>query len=184
MHRITKLSLAAALALASVAWLTGCGKGPSSPGANEFRDPQFVRVVPRPGTLESGPTGPASGSAEIQGELGGRVNVGRFAVTVPPGAFKGLASVSITVPDQMVLQCALDIAPVTANSFSPSVVLEIDYAGTDVTDPSALMNLWYDEMAGTWRQLPGTQVDTERMLVSAPLSHFSLYGIVEGKAGW
>lgn len=174
-----------ALTLLAAGALAGCSALPSSPGSNAIRDPDFVRVASQPaGTLSLAATGPTSSSKNIDGNKGGSLTVGRFTVQVPPGAYKGPATITITVPDQNLLVCDLGISPAAANNFAVPVTLTNDYQNTNVTDSSQLLELWYDAAARVWRVVPGYTVDTAKKTVSAPLSHFSDYGVYQGKAGW
>ncbi len=172
-------------ALLGNALLGGCSSVPLGPGTNAIVNPEFIRVAaPPPGAFGSLPSGPISGSNKIDGTKGGKLTVGRFAVTVPAGAYAGPATLTILVPDQAVLLCDLSITPAAANSFKVPVKFTTDFSGTNVTDPTTLIEIWYDASAGVWRQVPGTQVDTAKLTVAVPLSHFSDYGTVDGKAGW
>lgn len=113
----------------------------------------------------------------VNGATGGVARVGRFTVRVPEGAWDGLATVTIRVPDPNVAQCDLEISGV-ANSFSRPVTLEIDTRGTNATDPGMV---WFDPGTGKWYLLAG---ESSADRVTSSLRHFSKYGAVGGKAGW
>jgi hypothetical protein len=178
-------------ALAGLAALLGCGRAPTEPSASlprTYANPQFVRVPgPPPGALSSGPADPsASGGADIDGQLGGVLTVGRFAVVVPPGAFDMVARVTITVPDTTVMMCQLGISPPEANDFQVPVTLGSDCGNIPGIDPGTLATLWYDPARAAWVELPRANGLTGAV-VQTPLSHFSEYGVVDpntGKSGW
>jgi hypothetical protein len=137
-------------------------------------------VVPAPAG-----SGPLNGSAKISRDKGGIVTVGRFMLLIPPHALNQDATIGISVRDQSVLQCDLSISPAAANGFSIPVTLSSDYTGGNVVDPSSLIEVWFDPSAGLWREVPGSSVDAANAKISAPLSHFSSYGVANGgKAGW
>lgn len=189
-HR--KTVLRGALALVGAGWLAGCASLPSQPGSNEILDPEFVRVdaaaagvFGSKGSGGSGSSTSASQTQKIDGAKGGTVGCGRFKLLIPPGAFKGSATIKMVIPDLSVLVCDLAISPASANNFLVPVTLAADCSNTSVTDPSTLVQAWFDEAAGVWREVPGSTVDTTTLIVSAPLNHFSTYGVVtETKAGW
>ncbi|MEO5988064.1 MAG: hypothetical protein ABIU54_02645 [Candidatus Eisenbacteria bacterium] len=178
-------SLGAAAALAGFI-LAGCSGAPSSPMGNGISDPEFVHSaqVPEGAFGNTGDKSGLSGSKSIDGAAGGEISVGRFNLTFSKGAFQGKATVSITVPDTSVVSCQLSIDPPSANNFAAPVILRSDCSGTNVVVPSRLMQIWLDESSGVWRQVPGSTPDVANVDVNTPLTHFSLYGILEGKAGW
>ena len=127
--------------------------------------------------------GPTSGSKLINGLLGGTLQVGRFTLVVPPLAFSGSATIRINVPDASQMKVELNISPASANHFRLPVVLSSNVAGADTPLISKLETVWFDELAGVWRPVPGSAVNVTGLTVYAPLYHFSTYG-VQGKAGW
>jgi hypothetical protein len=130
-------------------------------------------------------SGPLNGSAQISADKGGVVTVGRFTLNIPPHALRQNATIGISVSDQSILQCDLSISPASANGFSIPVTLSSDFSGGNVVDPTALVEVWFDSAAGVWREVPGSGVDVANAKVTAPLSHFSSYGVANGgKAGW
>lgn len=158
-------------------WVAGGATGGGGSNYTGNLSPSFV-VVP-----VASSTGPLNGYAQISGDKGGTLTVGRFTLQVPAHAFSGTATVGIQVPDQAVLQCNLSISPAGANAFAVPVTLTSDYSGGNVVDPNTLVEVWFDGSAGLWRQVPGSSVDTTQQVVHAPLSHFSSYGVAS-KAGW
>jgi hypothetical protein len=117
----------------------------------------------------------------IDGTVGGVLELSVFRLDVPAGAFDGPATITISMADPMIYQCDLQIDPPAANHFLVPVVL----TATMPTRTDALVDhfLWHDLDANVWRVIP-TVRDVNTVTVASPLSHFSAYGIVEGKAGW
>jgi len=186
MHRILRSTLLTALTLAGAVWLAGCSSAPMGPGSNEVKNPVFLTAAPpAAGTFSAGAaTSGLSGSAAIDGALGGSLQVGRFSLTVPAGAYQGMATVTINVPDATIVRCQLGITPMSANQFTIPVVMRSDCTGTDALSAASLCEIWYDAAADVWRQVPGSTPDIVNFDVIAPLTHFSEYGVIEGKAGW
>lgn len=140
-----------------------------------LEEPKLVDVPALPG--------PTSGSKLINGLLGGTLQVGRFTLVVPPLAFSGSATISINVPDASQMKVELNIFPASANHFRLPVVLSSNVSGAVLPLISELETVWFDELAGVWRPVPGSAVNVAGLTVYAPLYHFSTYG-VQGKAGW
>ncbi len=178
-------------ALAGAAVVAGCGRQPLAPlpaASGAYVNPTFARVDDtKSGSLAMSSTGPVTGSGDVDGDTGGEVCVGRFRVIVPAGAFEGLATITVTVPDPDVVSCELGISPPEANGFAVPVTLVADCQGVTNVDLANCGTLWFDESAGVWRTVAGTAVDLGDHKVSAQLPHFSIYGIcdlLEGRAGW
>jgi hypothetical protein len=181
-----------ALATISLVAIVGCGRAPSAPNVasgppDTYTSPVFVQV-PRAGDATGAvPTGIQSGEAPIDGAIGGEIQVGRFTVVVPAGAFVGTATIHVTVPDPNVVACELEISPASANGFTLPVDLRANCAGATNVDLAQCGTLWYDEANGVWRTVSGTAVDLEAQTVTASLWHFSTYGVADllsGKASW
>lgn len=190
MHRKLRLLHATAVVAGALA-LAGCSRGTLGPGSNVIQDPMFLTDRSGPGlTSDPGSVEPLAGSAVIDGSQGGQLKVGRFTLTVPAGAFKGPATISIRVPNPTQVRCQLEITPASANQFDVPVILRTDCSGTNGLDPALLTEIWFDETSGVWRQVPGSRPDIVEFDVIAPLTHFSDYGVIElldsvdGKAGW
>jgi hypothetical protein len=128
--------------------------------------------------------GPTEGSVTIDGLLGGTLHVGRFTLVVPPAALRQRATITMRIPDPSTMRVELSISPASANNFLVPVTLMSNVAGTDVPLVSKLQTVWYDELKGVWRPVPGSAVNVAGLQVYAPLFHFSTYGINDGKAGW
>jgi hypothetical protein len=123
----------------------------------------------------------AQASALIDGSLGGSVRAGRFTVKVPPGAFSGTATVTVTMPDSALMLCDLSISPASANRFKVPVQLVADLSSANLTDASTFTMYWYDPTRLLWMSLL-SKSRTSGALVTTDLNHFSRYA--SGKAGW
>ena len=173
--------------LFALAALSGCGMSPASaPPNTAITNPTFVRIVQPPATAgrEAGRTSalsPLAASMVIDGSVGGVIELSVFRLQVPAGAFVGPATISINMADPTIYQCDLTIDPPAANHFLVPVVL----TATLPTRTDAMIDhfLWHDVDADVWRVIP-TVRDVNTVTVASPLSHFSAYGVVEGKAGW
>lgn len=169
--------------LALLAW--GCSmSAPTSPSRQVYSGtPSFVRVPGAgAGTFSSDSGLPDTSSAIIDGATGGTLSNGRFQLVIPPGAFTGTARLTLFVPDRTVVQCELGISPPEANRFARPVKLIADCnSGLNII-PARLETLWYDESRGLWVTVPGSVISGST--ITTPLAHFSIYGIVDSKAGW
>lgn len=116
---------------------------------------------------------------------------GRYELTFPVGAVERTTNVKLTQADPERL--LFELEPHGAQ-FAVSVVLSIDYSGTNADpdspsyDGSMPSLLWYDDARGAWVEVPGvSDVGEKRHIVA--LSHFSTYSLsgkvkVGGKGGW
>jgi hypothetical protein len=133
-------------------------------------------------------------TASIHGAAGGRLVCGNYVLTFPAGAFEGVGSVTMTLPDSTLMLCDLDVAPASLNAFLKPVDLALHTTGTDA-DLDSLQVYWWDEENSAWvdmgcqkstnleRVLEGELATTESTKgVKLPLTHFSRYAT--GKAGW
>lgn len=123
-------------------------------------------------------------SAVINGAEGGTVSAGRFTVTIPPGAYRGNATVTVTVPTPKSTVCQLDIFPRSANTFAAPVILTADCKDQNKDSLPDLVIATFDESSLSWKKVPGSQSDVFNAKVTAPLFHFSLYEIIDGRSGW
>jgi len=120
-------------------------------------------------------------SATIDGNTGGTLKAGRFTVRIPGGAFKGPATVTISMPDTTVMLCDLSITPQAANKFAKPAQLTADLSSPTMTDASGCTNYWYDPTRATWVNL-ASKSSCSGTRVTTNLDHFSTYA--SGKAGW
>ena len=191
MRRTAHRGLAAGFATALLA-LWGCSHSPTAPFTSPVSDaPAFLRVPA--GTAQPYSAGPGSGSSIssscIDGSKGGTVSNGRFQLCIPPGAFIGTGTISISVPDPAVMQCQLSISPAGLNGFLVPVQLIADYGsssgpGPGSPAPSDPALLWFDEVNQRWVRMPGSSVTSWNNTLTTPLPHFSSYGVIGNKAGW
>lgn len=184
--------------------LSGCSKSPLAPsglGSQSAGSSGFsvltispsgaVGFVPAPtgsalsGSLDpslSGTSGSGSSSSvgEIDGAKGGKLNCGRYSLTVPAGAFSGVATITMTLADSTVMLCDLQITPAELNDFQVPVQLSLETHELSV-DLSTIGIYWYDPAQLAWvNMLAGS--DPTSGTLTANLSHFSKYAA--GKAGW
>lgn len=172
----------------------GCSRIPTGPEAPAGSSAAARSAGSSRLTMSTEPDGPApapdptpvavSTSRTINGLLGGIVSAGRFTVVIPPLAIRGVATVTVSMPDTSELRCDLGIQPASANGFGVPVLLVAQCGG--LLDLGRLRDsriLWLNPATGQWVPVPGSQVDLAGLSVSAPLQHFSSYR-VGGKAGW
>jgi hypothetical protein len=122
-------------------------------------------------------------TVDLTGTVGAVLNNGRWKVTVPSGAVSGSASVSLSVADPLSPVCDLGILPSTKNHFDVPVTLTVACPGVSDLQLRNWTIFWYDPANKMWVPVPGAVVDLKTRTISAPLQHFSTYG-VGGKAGW
>jgi hypothetical protein len=196
--RVSGLAVLAAVGLL----LSGCGTSPLGPtgsqtGTASFAAPPIANFAAdgtvdyvdapcdstdeTPVALDLLPPTAVRGSARIDGSVGGAVRAGRFTVMVPPGAFAGPATITITMPDSALMLCELSISPASANHFKVPVQLVADLSSSRVTDASTFTMYWYDPTRILWKSLVAKS-RTSGALLMTDLEHFSKYA--SGKAGW
>lgn len=171
-------------AVAMLAW--SCSSLPTEPTpAPKNPTPTFVRVAAPP----SGAFGATSGSSTtaslaIDGAVGGSIDCGNFTVIIPAGAISGKATVTITVPDPAVMHCQLSVSPPVANTLAIPIRLVANCSTASNLSAWAMQTLRYDMAIDQWVIVPGSEVNTVDETITTPLSDFSEYGVVDGKAGW
>ncbi len=129
----------------------------------------------------------------VDGSLGAKMRCGRFYLMVPPGAFEGTGTITMSMPDSTVMVCDLDIFPRTLNAFNEPVHLALCVNDTDASTDTLSM-YWHDPDHDKWVDM-GCDKDLSQHpeMVGAPcplnprgitteLRHFSKYS--GGKAGW
>lgn len=161
-----------------LACLLAASPGIAGAGSESQASPSFLKV-PEPATVEA-----VNKSASIDGLKGGKLSLGRFTITVPAGAYRGAATVTLFVPDRKQLCCALGISPPSLNAFLKPVEMRVDFKNSNATDASQIDVMRFDPKLGLWVPVSGTAVQFEESATTTPLWHFSLYGVVQGKAGW
>ena len=154
-------------------------EGSPAPEANQIagRSADPSRLVPPPPQ-----PGATSNQARIQGNRGGVLVSGNFAVVIPPGAFSGMATITVTVPDPMQPMVELSIEPASKNNFDVPVTL---VASLPDVPTNVLMASGVSELltGGSWQPVAGVQADTQEMALRTPLQHFSTYRVEIATAG-
>lgn len=187
----------AALALIAVA-IAGCSALPTAPtvtindAAQPGASPAMTYVAdpaePVAPTPDVAPlpkvVNAVSVSKTINGLLGGSVRAGDFTVVVPPGAFLGTATITVTQPDENALRTDLDISPASKNHFLTPVLLIADCNGKLDRKLLQISYIsWFNPETEQWEKVPGCSVNLLNLTVQAPLWHFSSYR-VDSKASW
>jgi hypothetical protein len=189
--------IASAMAAGAAALvLAGCGEPPTAPAPPEpgsasgspsvlfvGADGSFSYVDATTDALLAGSRGGSAPSrsltttAKVDGGVGGKLSCGRFVVTVPPGAFSGTGTVSMTLADSALAVVDLSISPNALNRFAVPVQLSYDPRGLALVSPVTIF--WLDHTK--WVGLP-TRPQLGTGFPTADLQHFSKYSA--GKAGW
>jgi hypothetical protein len=191
----TQFALFAALIVA----MSGCGskesRSPLAPMDAHTQDQAFSALGGRTGPSSSGlvaqPPGPSSpqgksSAAPMDGSIGGELEVGRYRVIIPPGAFAGTRQVSL-VPSQDPGELRCEIRPQSLE-FQIPVLLQINVLDT-IADVSGVVIEWEDTNArrNPWVSVGGLY-DEGAHTVSALVAHGGNYRVpVEiraGRAGW
>lgn len=191
--------------------IAGCGDsmlGPAPPGGDtggtdpvgseplagpeiltiaEDQTVRFQRLASEPGeTSETGRS--IHVSAVVDGAKGGTLRCGRFLLSIPPGAFEGEGTVSMSMPDSTVMVVDLEISPAERNDFDEPVKLCLLTDGTSLEEDD-LQIYWWDPERDDWKALgcdkdlsDDTEVTGASEGLLTHLSHFSRYS--GGKAGW
>jgi len=183
--------VAAVLALAAMSTLVGCGQMATRPTVQKGTEGTTSQGVIQSLLTDGGP-GPAPATAQlitttedILGTVGGVVTAGKFSTVIPPLAFVGTASVTVTVPYPNSTTCELSITPGDKNNFLTPVTLVYDMSAYPPELVSKCSLQWWDPVQQRWLRVAGSTVDLNKMTVSAPLAHFSTYQVaVEGRASW
>jgi len=153
--------------------------------------PMLLSSTPIPSDYD--PTRAVVVTARVDGAVGGRVVCGRFVATVPAGAFAGVGTITMTLPDSTLMLCDLEVSPIELNGFAVPVDLALHTSGTSA-DLDSLDIYWWDPAKSSWTSM-GCQktvlepVLADEVLTAEPvtgvrlqLDHFSKYAA--GKAGW
>ena len=121
----------------------------------------------------------------VVGLLGGVVSVGDFTVVIPPLALTQTATVTVSQPDLAHPIVHLSISPATANHFLVPVSLVANVKRLDPALLSVATISYYNPATARWEAVPGVSLSLLNITLTAPLSHFSTYGVTAGgKAGW
>lgn len=112
---------------------------------------------------------------------------GRFTLVIPKGALRERATIRMAVGSGTATTITLDITPESANDFRIPLTLMADVKDAPPVASPTLGMLTFDPTVGKWKKVDGSRNDIVVKRVSAPLWHFSIYGVgdvVSGKAGW
>lgn len=113
----------------------------------------------------------------IDGAVGGEVSLGNWRVVIPAGAYVGVGTISVGIPDPTIRRCDLSISPASLNKFLVPVQLWCKFDSSLQAQTSYIY--WWNPFKCVWTVVPSTAVLSSRV---APLSHFSTYQ--GGRAGW
>lgn len=206
-----------AMAIVLVAF-SGCGNSPVGPapvGSGGGGDPNPVQMGPEvlvvhpdgttswtqlpPGGGNPAGTEPNATSSRLEvaelvdGSIGAKMRCGRFYLMVPPGAFQGTGTVTMSMPDSTVMVCDLEIFPKELNGFHEPVELALCVNDTDASTDTLSM-YWHDPDRNEWvdmgcdkdlsrhSEMVGEPFPVDARGITTQLRHFSKYS--GGKAGW
>ena len=170
----------------------GTGPQPDGPEILMITD-QSVRYVKLAaeqvdGTGAAGTSRAIHVSAVIDGDVGGRLRCGRFLLAVPPGAFEGEGTISMSMPDSTIMVVDLEIDPAELNDFKQDVKLCMLTDGTRLSSDD-LQIYWWNPKYSEWKAIQCDRDLTDDTSITGTtegllshLTHFSRYS--GGKAGW
>ncbi len=219
--RISKLIARWTVLLSVLAAFAGCGNSPvgpvqiSSGGGGGDPNPavmgpeilvvhpdgttSWTQLPPGGGSPAGSLTDPGATSSklavveQVDGSVGAKMRCGRFYLLIPPGAFDGRGSVTMSMEDSTVMVCDLEIYPAELNNFHEPVKLALSVNDTDAS-PDTLSIYWHDPDKDDWVDMvvdkdlsnnPETTAapcPVDMRGVMTELRHFSKYS--GGKAGW
>lgn len=116
----------------------------------------------------------------IQPAVGGKLEAGRYSMTVPPYALNTVAVYTMEFTEPGIVEVQLGPHGAVFNE-GRSVRLDIDLHGTDVGPDDDITLYWLDESTGQWVDVGGVWTP-QTMTLKAELDHFSTYR--PGRAGW
>jgi hypothetical protein len=168
MFRFNLYSRLAPVALASVL-AVGCSELPTQPVIDS--NPSGVQAL-----VPSSAAASVSASAKIKGQDGGTVSAGIFTVVIPPGAFPGQGTVTVSQPDPAQPVAVLSIFPIDKNVFLVPVTLTATLPALEVGQ-LLQSSMSEQDTLGMWHPMDSSQADSQTMTVSASLVHFSTYRV-------
>ena len=106
-------------------------------------------------------------------------------MSVPPGAWRGNATVTVNQPNPTRPVVELSITPASKNNFVKPVTLVVDISRVSAANLPGLSLSGLNTKTGLWLPTAGASVDLEARTMSIPLWHFSKYRVeVGGRLGW
>ena len=124
-------------------------------------------------------------AASVAANKKGGISNGRWSLDVPAGAIPEDATVTLGIPSSKSTGCELTIDPGQLDPASATMTLTADCHGVSPQKLAGYVMARYDPDTQTWSPVPGSQVDTKRKTVSAPVTRFGIYAVgLAGKSGW
>lgn len=196
----------AVLVLSLAIAIAGCGESLTNPapppaGTEAEQDgPEILMITDQSvryvklaaeqvdGTGAAGTSRAIHVSAVLDGDVGGRLRCGRFLLAVPPGAFQGEGTISMSMPDSTIMVVDLEIDPAELNDFKQDVKLCLITDGTRLSSDD-LQIYWWNPKYSEWKAMncdrdlsDDTSITGTTEGLLSHLTHFSRYS--GGKAGW
>jgi len=171
-RRIGTLAILATLAI------SGCGHSPTAPVppppsslVSGGEESAIQRVSPEE-TPAPDPI-PVQGSATIHGKTGGTLAVGDFTLVIPPGAFRGNATITLRQSNPQLKRVEIEVEPASKNDFLASATLTADLSGWTRAEVRRA-SLWcVDPATGTFNPVSNATVDLEQRQVRASFARLS-----------
>jgi hypothetical protein len=125
-------------------------------------------------------------AVDVAGASGGTIDNGRWQLDVPAGAFAGTAHLTLGVTGMRAPACQLQVTPQSLDGFVQPLTLTCDCRGVGTRRIANFVMLRVDPARATWVPVPGSTVDVKHHTVSAPITHFAMYGVgnSDGTPGW
>lgn len=119
----------------------------------------------------------------IDGSVGGHFNVQSWVLTVPAGAFRGRAAITMTVSGTVNQNVVLSSAPATVMPFLRPVTLEYTKcrSGEDIGNESIYT---WDPALWAWVPAPNMTGDVASGTLRSQLPTLATFRIRGGRAGW
>jgi hypothetical protein len=124
-------------------------------------------------------------AADVAANKKGGLSNGRWSLNVPAGAIPEDATVTLGIPSSKSTGCELTIDPGQLDPASATMTLTADCHGISPQKLAGYAMYRYEPDTQSWTQVAGSQVDTKRKSVSAPVTRFGIYAVgMPGKSGW
>lgn len=119
----------------------------------------------------------------IDGSVGGHFNVQSWVLTVPAGAFRGKAAITMTVSGTVNQNVALSCSPATLMPFLRPVTLEYTKCRTGEDIGNESIYTW-DAALWAWVPAPNQTGDVTAGTLKSLLPNMATFRIRGGRAGW